>query len=62
MDSVETAENNISALLEENRIFEPSPEFASQANATPRIYEEAATDPQGFWARMAEELHWFKPW
>jgi len=26
------------------------------------IYEEANQDPQGFWAKHAEELHWFKHW
>ena len=23
---------------------------------------EASADPESFWARMAEELHWFKKW
>jgi acetyl-CoA synthetase len=23
---------------------------------------EASADPEGFWARMADELHWFKKW
>lgn len=26
------------------------------------IYAEAKADPEGFWARQAEELHWFKHW
>ncbi|HEU4872434.1 MAG TPA: acetate--CoA ligase, partial [Pyrinomonadaceae bacterium] len=27
-----------------------------------RLRAEAAADPESFWARMAEELHWFKRW
>ena len=30
--------------------------------ADPKIYEEAQRDPEGFWAKLAEELHWFKKW
>ena len=26
------------------------------------MYEEAARDPQAWWARQAERLHWFEPW
>src|SRR4030088_865468 len=43
--------------------FEPSPEFRSQATLSdPAVYEEAARDPQGWWARQAEQLHWFRKW
>ena len=54
---------NIDALLTEDRRF-PSPEaFRKQANVSdPSIYEEAAKDPEAFWARFAEELDWFKKW
>ena len=27
-----------------------------------KLRAEAAADPEAFWARMAEELHWFKKW
>ena len=27
-----------------------------------RLYREAETDPDKFWAGIASELHWFKPW
>jgi acetyl-CoA synthetase len=27
-----------------------------------KLRTEASADPEGFWARMAEELHWFKKW
>ena len=53
----------IDALLEENRRFPPPKEFAKRANIRdPNIYEEAQRDFEGFWARFAEELHWFKKW
>ena len=27
-----------------------------------QLRAEASADPEAFWARMAEELHWFKKW
>ena len=54
---------NIEALLHEDRRFPPPPEFVKQANINdPGIYEEAQRDFESFWARFAEELHWFKKW
>ncbi|MCZ6614979.1 MAG: acetate--CoA ligase, partial [Chloroflexi bacterium] len=53
----------IDALLHENREFPPPPDFAREAVANdPGIYDRAAKDPEAFWAGMAKELHWFKPW
>ncbi|MFM7599241.1 MAG: acetate--CoA ligase [Actinomycetota bacterium] len=49
-------------LLQEDRIFAPSPEFAAQANATPEMYDEAARDRLAFWAKQAERLSWDTPW
>jgi acetyl-CoA synthetase len=51
----------IEALLEENRRFPPSPEFAAQANAKPGIYEQAERDFEGYWASWARTLEWSKP-
>ncbi len=59
------AENGggIEALLQEDRTFPPPDAFRKQANiADPKIYEESQKDPEGFWAKLAEELHWFKKW
>ena len=59
------AENvgGIEALLQEDRTFPPSEEFRKQANiADPKVYEEAQRDPEAFWAKFAEELHWFRKW
>jgi acetyl-CoA synthetase len=58
----------IESILQENRSFPPSAEFASQAavkslDAYKQLYETAKADPTGFWADQAtKELHWFKPW
>jgi hypothetical protein len=27
-----------------------------------RIYDDAAKDPEAFWARLAGELDWSRPW
>ncbi|WP_308491569.1 acetate--CoA ligase [Microbacterium terrisoli] len=54
--------SQIDHLLEENREFTPSPEFAANANGTAELYERAAADREGFWAEQARELlHWHKP-
>jgi len=53
----------IDTLLEESRSFPPSPEFAARANVNdPGIYSEALRDPQAFWAKWADSLHWFQRW
>ena len=54
---------NIEALLQEDRTFPPPEAFKQQANVSdPGVYEEAAKDPEGFWAGFAEELDWFQKW
>jgi acetyl-CoA synthetase len=54
-------------VLQEERIFPPAPEFAAQAHVRSldeleNLRAEATAAPESFWARMAEELHWFKKW
>ncbi len=51
-------------MAEEQKTFAPSAEFTAQANISdPGVYDEAAADPQGWWARQAETLlDWTKPW
>ena len=58
---------NIDSMLQENRVFPPSAEFSAKAHIKSleeykRIYAEAAEDPEAFWGKIAQELHWFKPW
>ena len=48
--------------LEEIRRFRPSPEFAAQAVAGTRLYEEAQADRLAFWADPARDLlQWETP-
>ena len=49
-------------LLQENRAFPPSEEFARHANVTAVAYEEAAGDRLGFWALQADRLEWAQRW
>ena len=49
-------------LLQEDRTFPPSEEFAAQANAGPDMYAEADRDRLAFWAAQAERLNWETPW
>jgi acetyl-CoA synthetase len=50
-------------LLHEDRTFEPSAGFRTHALVQDHsIYEEADRDPDAFWARMASELEWSRPW
>ncbi len=58
---------DIESVLKEERIFEPPKDFSAQAHirtfqAYERRYKRAEKDPEGFWAAIARELHWFKPW
>ena len=53
----------LSTLLTEERTFEPSADFRARAIASdPAIYDEAARDPEAFWAGLARELDWMAPW
>jgi acetyl-CoA synthetase len=55
--------SDIDVLLQENRKFAPSEEFRRNALLTdPSIYEAAARNPEGYWAKQAESLHWFQKW
>src|SRR5688572_28020846 len=56
-------EPEISALLNEGRVFPPTAEWRANARiADPDVYKNAATDPEAFWARFASELRWMRPW
>src|SRR6202045_1418252 len=64
---VDTQGPNIDSILNEQRKFEPPPEFSKQAHIKTlddyeRLYKESIDHPEKFWSRIAEELHWFKTW
>lgn len=53
----------IESSLAEERVFEPSEDFKSQANMNdPDIYRKADEDLEGFWEGLAENIDWFEKW
>ncbi len=57
-----TLDEELAALLEIER-FEPPAAFREHALLSdPAVYEQAARDPQGWWAQQAQALDWFTPW
>ena len=56
-------EQNIEALLSEERVFPPPAEFVERAIVNdPEIYDRANADHEAFWAEQAERLTWFSHW
>src|ERR1039458_7942266 len=58
---------DIDSTLRENRVFPPSLEFSAKAHIQSleqyeTLYRQSIDDPEAFWAGVARELHWFKPW
>src|SRR5260370_2866578 len=61
------SQSDITTVLKEQRVFEPSEEFRSKAHVRSladyeRLYKEAEEHPEEFWSKIASELHWFKTW
>ena len=55
--------DTIESLLAEGRTFPPPEEFKKTALVTGAdVYDEAAADFEGFWARQATALDWFEDW
>jgi acetyl-CoA synthetase len=59
--------SSIDSVLKETRVFKPAESFSKQAHISSleqyeQLYREAEADPEGFWAKIAADLHWFKPW
>jgi acetyl-CoA synthetase len=47
----------------EERTFPPPEDFRAAARYNdPAVYDEAAKDPEAFWAEQARALEWFTPW
>ena len=58
---------DIDSILREARVFPPPPEFSAQAcvknmDEWRHLRQAAEQDPEQFWAGVARDLHWFKPW
>jgi acetyl-CoA synthetase len=57
----------IESVLQESRVFPPPPEFSAHARVKSMaeyeaLYRQAAEDPDGFWAEVAAQLEWSRPW
>ena len=66
-DAIVNNQPNIDSTLDEQRKFEAPVEFAKQSHLKSlaeyeALYRESIEQPEKFWARAAEELHWFKKW
>lgn len=58
-----TNDKAIESLLEEKRTFPAPLAFRQQANVNDEgVYDQAARDPQAFWAEQAARLEWIAPW
>ncbi len=67
MATVVNPPSNIDSILQEARTFPPPEEFRKRAHIKSmeeyrRLYQQSIDDPEKFWAGIARELHWFKPW
>jgi acetyl-CoA synthetase len=64
------SDKSIESVLQENRVFHPP--AASEVGATQwhfssfdqykDLYDQSISDPESFWANIAEDFHWFKKW
>ncbi|WP_413578067.1 acetate--CoA ligase [Bdellovibrio sp. HCB290] len=49
-----------------NEVYPINPSLEKNALITPQkykdMYQQSVQDPQGFWSKEAERLHWFKKW
>jgi acetyl-CoA synthetase len=62
MPAGEELDDELASLLEVER-FDPPAEFRERALLNDAsVYEQAAADPQAWWAARAGELDWFEPW
>ena len=62
----EDKSSEIVNVMKEERLFQPSAEFSARARIGSiqqyeEMWKESVADPEAFWGKLAEELHWFKP-
>ena len=57
-------QDQIDHLLKETDVIHPPQSLAANANLQDYEgeYQRSVQDPEGFWAAVASELQWFKPW
>ena len=62
-----SSSEHITSVLNEVRVFKPPALFSRHAHIKSfaqykKIYAESIRNPERFWAKIASDLHWFKPW
>ena len=59
-----TQEQQLDHLSKEAEIIQPPASLVANANLKDyeAEYRRSIEDPEGFWAEVASQLHWFKPW
>jgi len=65
--AVTAPSESIDSVLQEQRKFECPDHFRQQAHIKTlsdyeRLYSESVEQPERFWGRIAEDLHWFQKW
>ena len=65
--NMSTPSSSIDSVLHEQRKFECPKEFSDQAHVKSldeydKHYRESIEQPEKFWSRIAEDLHWFRKW
>jgi acetyl-CoA synthetase len=64
---VKKSSADIESALSEKRLFKPSKKFSQSAKISSlaqyeKMYKASIANPEKFFAKQAEELHWFKKW
>jgi len=62
-----TTNQDLDSTLREDRVFPPPAEFSGRAyikslDEYETLYRQSIEAPEAFWAGVAKDLHWFKPW
>jgi acetyl-CoA synthetase len=60
-------QDKITSLSKEKRVFKPKEPFARRAHIKSmaqyqKMYNESIKSPEKFWAKVAEDLYWFRRW
>jgi acetyl-CoA synthetase len=67
MTTAASSESQIQSVLKEKRVFAPPADFSAEAHVRglreyDALYDRSVSDPEGFWAEIADQLYWFKKW
>ncbi len=61
------AQSDASLVVEQDGVFNPPADYSNRAHIKnleeyQKRYKESIEDPEGFWAGVAEDFHWYKKW